>query len=181
MVLRNAVSALMLMGAFTAASAEVCKHAPGSVTCGKGTVSSLSGNGMVTVNGTTVEGATNINGMLNAEDSNFSSLNVNGSTTLFQCTVNQDIEIKGALKASSTKFEKSIDIFSNSIRFINSKVSNNLQIRHTQNKNQEVFLDNNSEVGGDIVFEDGQGKVYVRGGSKIGGKVIGGEVVTKES
>lgn len=51
MVLRKAVSALMLMGAFTAASAEVCKHAPGSVTCGKGTVSSLSGNGMVTVNG----------------------------------------------------------------------------------------------------------------------------------
>ncbi|MBA2651037.1 MAG: hypothetical protein H0U73_02010 [Tatlockia sp.] len=179
MVLKRAVSALMLMGAVTAANAEVCKHAPGSVTCGKGTVSSLSGNGMVTVNGTTVEGATHVNGMLNAEDSNFSSLNVNGSTTLFQCTVNQDIEIKGDLKASSTKFEKSLDIFSSSIRFINSKVSENLHIHHTKNKSQEVYLDNNSEVSGDIIFDDGQGNVFVRGGSKIGGKVIGGELINK--
>jgi len=167
----------MLTGAVTAANADVCKHAPGSVTCGKGTVSSLSGNGMVTVNGTTVEGATHINGLLNADDANFASLNVNGSITLIQCIINQNAEIKGSLKASSSKFEKSLDVFSSSIRLINTKISENLQVHHTENKTQEVFLEHNSEVSGDIIFDDGHGKVYIRGDSKIGGNVIGGEII----
>lgn len=179
MKLKKIISALMLTGAVTAANADVCKHAPGSVTCGKGTVGNLSGNGMVTVNGTTVEGATEINGMLNADDANFASLNVNGSVMLIQCVVNQSAEIKGTLKASSSKFEKSLDIFSSSIRLINSKINENLHIHHTDNKTQEVFLENSSEVSGDIVFDDGHGKVYVKGGSKIGGNVIGGEVINK--
>ncbi len=77
----------MLRGAFTAANAKVCKYAPESGICGKGTVSTWSGNGIVTVKGTSVEGVTKVNGMLNAADANFSSLNVNGSTTLFNCNV----------------------------------------------------------------------------------------------
>jgi hypothetical protein len=178
MVIRKAVPALLLMGAFTAVNAEICKHAPGSVICGKGTVSTLSGNGMVTVKGTRVEGATKINGMLNATDANFSSINVNGSSTLFQCTVNQDIEIKGALKASSTNFEKSLDIFSSTVRFINSNLRGNLQIHRMQSKTQKLYLDNHSKVNGDIIFDNGHGKVYIRSGSKVVGKIIGGEVIT---
>lgn len=179
MKFKKIISALMLTGAVTAANADVCKHAPGSVTCGKGTVDSLSGNGMVTVNGTTVEGATKINGMLNADDANFARLNVNGSVVLIQCVVNHGAEIKGSLKATSSKFEKSLDIFSSSTRLISSKVNENLNIHHTDNRTQEVFLENNSEVKGDIVFDDGHGKVYVRDGSKIGGNVIGGEIINK--
>ena len=179
MKFKKVISALMLTGAVTAVNADVCKHAPGSVTCGKGTVGSLSGSGMVTVNGTTVEGATNVNGMLNADDANFSSLKVNGSASLIQCIVNQDAEIKGSLKATSSKFERSLDIFSSSIRLINSKINESLQVHHTDNKAQEVFLENSSEVSGDIVFDDGHGKVYVKGGSKIGGNVIGGEIINK--
>lgn len=177
MQLKEVVSAFILVGAVSAANADVCKHTPGSVTCGKGTVSSLSGNGMVSVNGTIVEGSTIINGMLTATDANFGLLNINGGVSLMQCTVNDSSEIKGSLSASSSKFEKSLDIFSSSIRFINSKINNNLQIHHTDNKTQEVYLDNNSEVVGNIVFDDGHGKVYVRGDSKIGGSVIGGEVI----
>ena len=179
MKFKKVISALMLTGAATSVNADVCKHAPGSVTCGKGTVGSLSGNGMVTVNGTTVEGATNVNGILNADDASFSSLNVNGSASLIQCIVNQDAEIKGSLKATSSKFERSLDIFSSSIRLINSKINENLQVHHTDNKIQEVFLENSSEVSGDIVFDDGYGKVYVKGSSKIGGNVIGGKIINK--
>ncbi|WP_133131361.1 hypothetical protein [Legionella yabuuchiae] len=179
MKFKKIISALMLTSAVTAVNADVCKHAPGSVTCGKGTVGSLSGNGMVTVNGTTVEGATLVNGMLNADDANFASLNVNGSAVLIQCVVNQNAEIKGSLKASLSIFEKSLDIFSSSIRLINSKINENLQIHHTDNKTQEVILENNSEVSGDIVFDDGHGKVYIRGDSKVGGNVIGGEIIKR--
>ncbi len=172
-------SAMMLVGAVSMANAEVCKEAPGSVTCGKGRVKSLIGNGTVTLNGTTIEGPSIINGMLTADDASFSSLNVNGSASLMQCTINLGADIKGSLKASSAKFESSLDIYSNSSRFINSKISNNLHIHHTDHSKQEVFLENNSEVGGDVIFDDGIGKVYVSGGSKVNGKVIGGELINK--
>lgn len=53
------------------------------------------------------------------------------------------------------------------------RVSGNLDLRHTNNK-QIVHLENLSEITGNIIFEDGNGEVVVRGKSKIGGKVIGG-------
>lgn len=177
MIVRNAVLALALVGTVSASQAEVCKIAPGSVTCGKGTVNSLFGNGMVSVNGTTITGPTNINGLLTGDDASFTSLQVNGSVSLFQCTINLDADIKGSLKASSTKFENSLNIFSNSTRLINTRINENLHVHHTESLTQEVYLDNNSEVGGDIIFDDGQGKVILRGGSKIKGTVKGGEVI----
>ena len=134
---------------------------------------------MVFVSGTTIEGPAVINGMLTADDTSFSSLNINGSASLIQCTVNSFAKIKGSLKASSVKFESSLDIYSSLTRFINSKTNNNLHIHHIDTPKQEVYLENNSEVGGDIVFDDGHGKVYVSGGSKIDGNVIGGEIINK--
>ncbi|MBA4696642.1 MAG: hypothetical protein H2069_04540 [Legionella sp.] len=177
MVIKKTGLALMLAGTVAASQASVCKIAPGSVTCGQGTVNSLVGNGMVSVNGTTITGPTSINGLLTADDASFTSLQVNGSTSLVQCTINLDADIKGSLKASSTKFENTLHIYSNSSRLINSKVNQNLHVHHTDSLKQEVYLDNNSEVGGDIIFDDGQGKVVLRGGSKIKGTVKGGEVV----
>lgn len=70
-------------------------------------------------------------------------------------------------------------MFSSEIRFVNSKVSNDLHLGHTDSKKQAVYLDNFSEVSGDIIFDDGEGEVIVRGQSKIGGKVIGGQVFSK--
>ncbi len=177
MKLKKIASTLMLITAVSAAHAEVCKQTPGSVSCGAGTVEKLTGNGMVSMHGTTVNGPTTINGMLTADDANFSALNVNGTVSLMQCSVNEYAEIKGSLNASSSKFEQSLEIYSGTVRFINSKISNNLQIHHTDDSKQEVYLDNNSEVGGDVIFDDGHGEVYLRGGSKIVGKVVGGRVV----
>ncbi len=106
MKFKKIIFALMLPGVVTAANADVCKHALGSVTCGKETVGSLSRNGVVTVNGTAVEGATNINGVLNTDDANFLSLNVNSGALLTRCTINQNAEIKESLGASSSLFDK---------------------------------------------------------------------------
>lgn len=173
------VLGLIMAGAVSMTYADVCKVVPGSVTCGKGTINNLSANGMVSVNGTTIDGPTIINGMLTADDANFRSLHINGSVSLIQCTVSTEADIKGTLNASSSKFESTLDIYSSSIRLINSKINNHLQVHHTDNQKQEIFLDNNSEVVGNIIFDDGNGKVYVSGGSSIGGKVIGGEVINK--
>jgi hypothetical protein len=60
--LKKIAATLCLTGSVVTANAGVCKTVPGSVTCGHGTVDSLSGNGMVTVNGTIVSGATLVNG-----------------------------------------------------------------------------------------------------------------------
>lgn len=178
-IVKKFVAALCFTGGVASGYAGVCNIIPGSVTCGHGTVNNLNGNGMVTVNGTTVAGATVINGLLHAEDANFFSLEVNGSVKLVQCTINDAASIKGALTASSTKFEKMLEIYSSETRFINSKVNNNLHLAHTDSKKHIVYLDNYSEVSGDIVFDDGDGEVILRGNSKVGGKVIGGHLVSQ--
>lgn len=177
--IKKLIAMLFLTGSVASTNASVCNIVPGSVTCGHGTVDSLSGNGMVTVNGTTVSSSTLVNGLLNADDASFFSLDVNGSAKLTQCTINDTASIKGSLTASSTKFEKTLEIYSSETRFINSKVSNDLHLGHTDSRKQVVYLDNFSEISGDIIFDDGEGEVILRGQSKIGGKVIGGHIISK--
>lgn len=177
MKLRPILSTALLASCVSIANADTCKSEPGRITCGKGEVNSLIGNGMVTVNGTTILGDTDVNGMLNATDGSFNKLNVNGTVSLVQCTVNETAQVKGALIASSCKFENTLSIFSNMTRFINSKINYNLTINHTDNKEQIVYLDNHSEVNGDIIFEDKNGKVIVRGGSKVTGNIYGGKLI----
>lgn len=179
MRLKKVVSTMMMMGIISIANADVCKETPGSITCGVGSVKKLVGNGMVYVNGTTIEEATVVNGVLTADDAHFFTLNVNGSASLTQCIVNSEANIKGSLKASSSKFESVLDIYSSSTRFINSKTFSNVHIRHIDNPRQEVYLENHSEIGGDIVFDDGNGVVYISGDSKIDGTVIGGKLINK--
>lgn len=68
---------LFLMGSAIAVHASVCNISSGNISCGHGTVDNLSGDGMVTVDGTTVSGATLVNGVLHAENAIFFSLGVN--------------------------------------------------------------------------------------------------------
>lgn len=172
---KTTLLALFLTAYITAGNAtEVCKILPGSTTCGAGTVNSLTGNGMVTINGTTITGSTSVNGLLSAKNASFTSLDVNGSTNLIQCKVKADAAIKGSLSAYSTKFQGKLEIHSNLTRFINSKISGDLHILHTQTKHHIVYLDKFSKVSGDVIFDDGDGEVIVRGNSQIEGKVIGG-------
>ncbi len=172
-------SAMLLAGSAGIASANVCTIEPGSVTCGKGSVTDLSGNGMVTVNGTTVADSTVVNGLLKANDAEFGSLQVHGTATLTQCIINDAADFKGSVTASSSQFRNLLDIYSNLSRFIDSKIENNIHVHHTDNPKQVVHLEKNTKVSGDIIFDDGHGEVIVRGKSSITGKVIGGEIIYK--
>lgn len=177
--IKKMVLALFLIGGAAAVNASVCTVAPGSVSCGHGRVDNISGNGMVTVNGTVVLGATLVNGIFKAEDAHFFSLEVNGNVTLAHCTINNEARIKGSLTASATTFAKTLEVYSSEIRFIKSKVNGDLHFGHINAKKQIVHLDNSSEVAGDVIFDDGEGEVILRGQSKIGGKVIGGHALLK--
>ncbi len=173
--MKRVLTVMLMMSSVSIGYAnDTCKILPGSVVCSKGVINSINGNGMVTINGTTILNATIVNGLLSATDANFNSLIINGTANLTQCTVNEMSEIKGSLSASSTKFEKGLTVFSNSTRFINSKVSGDLHVGHCEPQKQVVYLDNFSEVTGDIIFDDGHGVVFTRGKSKIGGKITGG-------
>ena len=176
---KKLLTAMLLAGSTGIASANVCTVEPGSVTCGKGSVTDLSGNGMVTVNGTTILEGTSVNGLLKANDATFGSLEVHGTATLTQCIINDVADFKGTITAASSQFKHPLDIYSNLSRFINTKIDDTIHVHHTDNPKQVVHLEKNSVVSGDIIFDDGHGEVIVRGHSSISGKVIGGEIIYK--
>ena len=174
---RTLLPAMLLAGTAGIASANVCVIEPGSVTCGKGHVTDLSGNGMVTVNGTTITDATSINGLLKANDASFGSLQINGTATLTQCIINDLADFKGTVTAISSHFKQALEIYSSLSRFSNTKIEDSIHVHHTDNPKQVIHLEKNSVVSGDIIFDDGHGEVIVRGKSSISGKVIGGEII----
>ena len=180
--INNFLAAVFLTGCVSASIAsDICNIQPGSIVCGKGTVENLTGNGMVSTKGTIVSGPTKVNGLLSSKNTTFSSLNINGSVNLIQCDVTADTEVKGALKASYTRFNSKVDVYSNSITLLNTKVAGDLRILHTANKQQYVYLDDSSEVSGNVIFDDGKGEVVIRKHSKIGGKIIGGHLTSSSS
>ncbi len=180
MEFRKVAAALILAGTMNFAYADVCNFNPGSVTCGKGTIENLNGNGMVSINGTKITGTTAVNGMLNADDAHLNAMDINGSAILFKCTVNSEVKIKGALKASSSRFKSSIEIYSDYTRLVNTNVHKNINIHRNYGSRQKLLLEDNSEVNGDIVFENGNGTVVLDQSSKILGNVIGGKIISKK-
>ena len=172
-----AALALLIFGGSSQAS--VCKSLPGNMNCGAGNVESLEVNGSANLNGTNVLGDTLINGLLIAEDSNFNGVDINGNAEFIQCSINQDAQIKGVLKASSSKFNASVGVYSSAIRLINTLVNGDIHVYHTNPSKQVVYLDNFSRVSGNIVFDDGNGEVVLRGDSKVEGKIVGGNALYK--
>lgn len=172
-----AAFAMLVFGG--ASYAGVCKSLPGNMNCGAGNIESLEVNGSANLNGTNIIGDTLVNGLLMAEDSNFNSVEINGNAEFIQCSINQDALIKGTLKASSSKFNASVGVYSSATRLINTLVNGDIHVYHTNPVNQVVYLDNFSRVTGNVVFDDGEGKVVLRGDSKVEGKIIGGSVLTK--
>lgn len=170
---------VVFMAMISVAQADVCRQTPGSINCGQGMVNEVEGNGMVHLHGTHVTGSTSVNGIVHAQNVQFASLQVNGSATLLQTVVREETDIKSKLNASATRFESTVDVFSPSVRLVGSELKQNLYMHHSGSKEQRVELDNQSRVDGDIIFDDGNGKVILRGKSKVAGQVIGGVIIAK--
>lgn len=171
--------AVILASSTTLASANVCHIEPGSVSCGSGTVTDLSGNGMVTVDGTTVLKETMVNGLLKANNATFGRLQIHGSATLTKCIINDVADFKGSVNAASSQFKNQLDIYSNLSRFIDTQIASNIHVHHTDNPKQVLHLEKNSVVSGDIIFDDGHGEVVLHGNAHVLGKVVGGKVINQ--
>ncbi|MDF1828104.1 MAG: hypothetical protein P1U39_07475 [Legionellaceae bacterium] len=166
---------LLLSSIANVGANSVCNTLPGGLNCGQGTVNQVYGNGIVNIDGTTVTASTMVNGTLTAQNASFFSLDVNGTADFINSSISEPSSIKGALSASSTIFNNGLNVYSNETKLTKSKIVGDLHLPKITEKKQIVYLDDASEITGDIIFDAGHGIVFFRGKSKINGHVIGGK------
>lgn len=122
-----------------------------------------------------VQGPVNITG-LKAE-----MIEVNGPVHLKSAHINGDVVINGPLMAHASIFEGKIDITTNKMKLIDTKVTT-LHIRKNSDsplKVQKVFLRGKTVVK-DISFEKEGGAVIVRKPAIVEGNVKGGKIIFKD-
>lgn len=175
-------SAMVLAG-------NVCVYSPGNVVCGIGTVDNVSEQGSATLNGTTVTGSVAVNGTFRAESANINhgningsvfmnntaiqnSFNINGSTSINHSTFKGGFIINGLLTATKSTFN-TLEIGSSQTTFTDSRTKDIHVLR--DNYREKVYLNGNTIVDGNIVFDSGNGEVIENGGT-VTGKVIGGKI-----
>jgi cytoskeletal protein CcmA (bactofilin family) len=178
--MKQGLIALMLFAGFSASYAEeTCSILSGNMTCHGGTINKLTANGIVKVGSTVITGPTVVNGLLSAANANFMTLEVNGSAHLTECVIMANAQIKGYLSATATRFEGQLKIYANAATLSNSKVLGDLHVFSNKPNKHLVYLENGSEVTGNIIFNNGNGEVIVRENSRIHGKVLGGKIARK--
>jgi hypothetical protein len=148
----------------------------GVISYGRDTITSVDAAGYITLDGTTVKQKVDVKGRIDAKDARIGLLHVTGNASLTGCIVDGITDIQGFLNAVNTKFKDKIVISSNSLSLQACQVPS-IEVRKTgwAFGSQVIELTKNSKVGG-IIFESGNGKVIVSGGSTISGPVIGAEI-----
>lgn len=149
-------------------------QATGIIHHGKETLDSFQGNGRVTFEGTTVKNHAQVNGSLFAHKAILGTLDVGGHAHLRKSSVAGKTRISGFLTAEKTNFRNRIVLTGQKLTLQNCKVGS-IHIKKTNwpFSSQVVELSKNSVCKGKIVFDSGKGRVVVKDGSKILGKVRG--------
>lgn len=122
-------------------------------------LNTVSANGMVTINNSTIKGFFHFRG----------DLTVNGLTDY------NKLEMVGILDASNSSFDD-IEITSEK-SYLSSTSTKNIVEHMASNHHEKIYLRNNSVVNGDISFDSGNGEVVVSGGSRVMGAVRGGRII----
>jgi len=135
----------------------------------------LSINGSGNLSNVTVTGSLSSNGSLKLSESTIESLTSNGGTNLQNTIVNGPCTVRGSLYVDSSTLS-TISVSSTNITFYNSKTKS-IRVENTSRTIEHIVDLNNTTIDGDIVFESGNGKVLLKGDSKITGEVLGGQVV----
>lgn len=153
--------------------------------------------GSASFDGSTVTGKATIYGSLNARDAKFKALEVNGSckakdshihdaevngsANFEKVTADGKIEINGSLTAKNSTFKGPLSIAArkatlekSTAKSIEMGVSDNLD-----EKKGEILVLKDSIIEGNVKFLGGHGKVIALRGSKVKGKVEGGQLIEK--
>jgi hypothetical protein len=141
---------------------------------------SISVNGSVVLQNTTIRNCATVNGSLLAIDSCVKSIQVNGSATLKNSLIKAGTVVNGSLRAEESIFEGTISVASEKTVLKNCE-TNLISIRRIGGSQmiQILELSGNTVVNGDIVFEVSGGEVIITGEAKILGDIIGGTIRSK--
>lgn len=156
------------------------KFVNGNQSFGKESFDNIQANGNTTLHGTKISHLFSANGYLKAEDASFGNLQVNGEVDLKNCTISNQTKINGSLNAVDTTFKNNLSIASKKIIFDNCLLESVIVRKiNGYEGNQVIELRNSTTVAGSIVFESGNGEIWLAPTSKIKGKVEGSKVVDK--
>jgi len=102
-------------------------------------------------------------------------LTVSGSLTGNEIKVSGKTKIDGNLNASESSFSD-IEVASCECTLTNSKAKN-VFVKKNKHESQRIYLNGNTVIEGDIIFESLNGKVICSGEAKVLGKVQGASIV----
>lgn len=171
----------------------------GSVNIKNEQLTSLVVNGSATLHNVRVTGQIKVNGAVNAYDCTLFDAEINGSLSIKKSVIHSAFHINGELnafdlnaaglcsvhgqiKAYKSTFQEvqaigALSFYDSTIKNIKVKSMNSffswLSFLFPKRFAQVVDL-HNTQVDGDIVFEDGKGTVYLNGNAEVRGSVIGG-------
>jgi len=121
-------------------------------------------------------------GYLDAESSNIGELFSVSSVILNNTTINKMTDIENTLTAIDSVFRDKLMV-SNTLTFNNTKsvdIEVGYPINGPERKTHSIYLNNKSQINGNIVFISGfNNKVYISGNSLVNGKVINGTIIYK--
>jgi hypothetical protein len=155
---------------------DVCKTSAGTTFCGSGTTKNVDAVGYVNIDGTTITDHLGVMGKVSAANANIGSVKCIGEMSIKGSVIQNGFEIIGFVNAASTNFLGSIEITGPETTFDGSSMKN-ITIKRAEHSGEKIYLEGNSVVNGNIVFESGNGYVIENNGSSISGKVIGGQII----
>ena len=142
--------------------------------------------------GTTVKNTLRVNGSLRASNAALNhvytngsavientliqgDLNTNGATDLSKVSVMENFIASGNLSMKDTWIKKPMVAYSPKIKLKNSWIGD-LHVRGSKYYTTTVELQKGSQVKGNIIFEKGQGQVFIDPSSKVHGSILGAKV-----
>ena len=147
---------------------------------GQEKLESLSGTGVVKLNGTEIENQLQITGSLLARDAEIAFLDILGEANLTGSHVKEEGNVLGQIQAVQTTFEKPLTILSQRAIFTESKLKKIVVKQDCAYRGKQIIeLRRRTIVDGSIHFESGKGEVQIFPGSQVLGLISGGKVVKK--
>jgi len=118
-----------------------------------------------------------INGALSATKSKIGTMLVNGKADLQQTTITGISTINGYVHAQDSIFLDRISVRSKRITLSGSTIKAITVKKPSKSEPVEQIIElRNTKIDGNILFEGGNGKVLLKGNSKIIGKIDGGVI-----
>ena len=172
--MRKWLMTLPLMVTMGGVDADVCKHDPGQLTCGKGRVNSCQGQGRVVIDGTQIDGLCHVQGDIQISHAQIMKLVSQGALHAKDSQI-KVINHQGVISLAGSHVGE-LSVESNQINILSSHVDN---CRIRSSETAHVHVTDGSEVKM-IQFEGQPGSVYCAEGCRVD-QVLNGEIKTERS